>query len=684
MKYRLGLDLGTNSIGWAAVSLDEADAPRGVLDMGVRIFPDGRNPKDNSSNAKKHRLPRGQRRRRDRYLKRRGELLDALVELGLMPQDEDARKALEGHDPYALRARALDDPLEPYELGRALFHLDQRRGFKSNRKTGGEDEKEAKKTRAEIGDLRRKINESGARTLGEFLLRRREKDEPVRARPGQGLYPDRAMYEAEFDRIRKAQAPHHDLNSNQWDRLHDIIFFQRPLKPVDPGWCQLEKGERRAPRALPVAQEFRMLQEVNNLRVRVGIEPERPLQDGERERAMLRLRSGKDINLSKPTRDLKLPSGAIFNLSRGGRKTVEGDQTSKRLGNKGLSGSRWTDLPLDERNEIVSFLLNTEDPEDVRRKAKVEWGLNDEQAEAVANVALPDGYANLSEKAIGKLLPHLEKGLVYSDAVVEAGYPHHSDFRNTEAHERLPYYGEVLERDAVGADPTKDPEEDGEPARYGRIGNPTVHIGLNQLRRVLNRLVEVYGKPEEIVVELVRDLKSNREQKEQYRQQQQEGGQRNEDFKKMLESAEQHVTADALRKLRLWEEQGPPQSRVCPYTGKSLSFDMVVSSQTEVDHILPFSRTLDDSMANKVICMAAANRDKGNQSPHEAFGHNQQGYDYEEILERATELPDNKRWRFERDAMERFEDEEAFLDRQLNETRYLARTARTYLAHLVR
>ncbi len=84
-KYRLGLDLGTNSIGWAAVSLDENDEPCGVLDMGVRIFPDGRNPTDKTSNATQRRLARGQRRRRDRYLQRRNDIMQALVEFGLMP-----------------------------------------------------------------------------------------------------------------------------------------------------------------------------------------------------------------------------------------------------------------------------------------------------------------------------------------------------------------------------------------------------------------------------------------------------------------------------------------------------------------------------------------------------------------------------------------------------------------------
>ena len=309
------------------------------------------------------------------------------------------------------------------------------------------------------------------------------------------------------------------------------------------------------------------------------------------------------------------------------------------------------------------------------------WGLNEDQANPIANVTLPAGYANLSEKAIRKLLPHLEQGLGYWEAAAKE-YGHHSDFREGEAHDELPYYGQALTRDVVGADPKKDPERDGEPARYGRIGNPTVHIGLNQLRRVANRLIEVHGKPQEIVVELARDLKMSKKEKDTLARQQREGGKRNDDFRRMLESAEVEVTPHTLRKLRLWEEQGPRLARLCPYTGTPLSFGMVVSEQTEIDHIIPRSKTLDDSMANKVVCVRGANRAKGNSSPYDAFGHSPPGYDYEQILTRAAKLPDNKRWRFDENAMERFADKEDFLVRQLNETRYLSRTARTYLAHL--
>ncbi len=693
-RFRLGLDIGTNSIGWAAISLDDYANPCGVLDMGVRVFPDGRNPRDGSSNAVKRRIPRGQRRHRDRYLKRRGMLLRTLVNCGLMPAAKSERRDLVTElEPYELRAKALDSPLRPFELGRALFHLNQRRGFKSNRNAGGDDENEAKKTRAEIDTLRGRIEKSGARTLGAFLARRRKKSELVRARPESGLYPDRRMYESEFDKIRNAQEPHHALTPDQWDSLKDVILFQRRLKPVDPGWCTLESGEKRASRALSVAQEIRMLQEVNNLKLRVGFEPERTLNDDERERALKRLRSGKDINLERPTRrELGLASEAKFNLARGGRKAIKGDETSARLMTakkekgekkaKDIFAGRWLKLPLDERNEIVRFLLNTEEPETVRQKARADWGLDAVQSTAVSEAALPTGYANLSEKAMRKLLPHLRVGLVYSEAVIAAGYPHHSDFRNTEAHDLLPYYGEVLERDAVGANPNKDPNKDGNVARFGRIGNPTVHIGLGQIQRVVNKIIERHGKPEEIVVELARELKLNRNRLRELELRNREGGKQNERFRECLASAEREVSADTLQRLRLWEEQGLPQARLCPYTGKPISFEMAIDSRTEVDHILPFSRTLDNSMSNKVLCVAGSNRVKGDRSPYEAFGHNPPGYEYQEILARTEKLPDNKKWRFKQDAMERFEDQYEFLDRQLNETAYLSRTARTYLAHL--
>ena len=142
-RYRLGLDLGSNSIGWCAVLLDGKGTPCGVLDAGVRILTPneeaGRDPQSKQSLAANRRAARSMRKRRDRFLRRRDRLMETLIEHGLMPKDKTERKDLEKLDPYWLRAAALGQRLELPEIGRAIFHLNQRRGFKSNRITDSDD-----------------------------------------------------------------------------------------------------------------------------------------------------------------------------------------------------------------------------------------------------------------------------------------------------------------------------------------------------------------------------------------------------------------------------------------------------------------------------------------------------------------------------------------------------------------
>ena len=159
-NYRLGLDLGTNSIGWAMLGLNQENQPHKILDAGVRIFSDGRNPKDGTPLAVARREARGMRRRRDRFLARKSKLMNCLIRFDLMPKDEIERKKLELINPYELRAKALDETLNQFELGRAIFHLNQRRGFKSNRKEQNSDEKELSKTKQNQEDLAKKIFET--------------------------------------------------------------------------------------------------------------------------------------------------------------------------------------------------------------------------------------------------------------------------------------------------------------------------------------------------------------------------------------------------------------------------------------------------------------------------------------------------------------------------------------------
>ena len=204
---RLGLDIGSNSIGWCLTKGDDR-----VVDIGVRIFADGRDPQSGASLAVDRREARAARRRRDRYIGRRSAFLEALVAHGLMPADTDEAALIAALDPYVLRAKALDAALTPYEIGRALFHLNQRRGFKSNRKAerkaaDSEDGKIASGAKA----LDQAMAEDGADTLGQFLAHRETKRVRMDSEnQDYDFYPQRRHVEFEFRALSwNAQSPHH-------------------------------------------------------------------------------------------------------------------------------------------------------------------------------------------------------------------------------------------------------------------------------------------------------------------------------------------------------------------------------------------------------------------------------------------------------------------------------------------
>lgn len=751
--WRLGLDLGTNSIGWCVFDLKKDEngrqQPVGIRRMGVRIFTDGRDPQSGASLAQARRGPRGARRRRDRYLNRRADLLKALIKHGLMPADPTARKALEALDPWQLRSEGLDRALSPHEFGRVLFHLNQRRGFKSNRKTDrGRDDKEAKdaqdmKAAAKKLDAAIGPGHENARTLGEHLykLHRATFDgshwqpitpanaETVRARPttvkgrnAYAFYPLRSMIAAEFDALWAKQAEHHpELTDATRADIADIIFYQRPLRPVDPGPCtldpeqDLDKRDRRAPLALPIQQDFRILQELANLELFHKANPgmRRSLTLAERDAVYVALKRSEKVTFKRIRILLKIDDVWSFNLESERRDHLKGDIVAVRLAHRDAFGSRWYDGLSDiERQHIVLKLLDEENSEEVIRVGVEIWGLSNDEAETVADTALPDGYGSLGLKALSKIVPILreraarEGGPIrYAEAAQLAGY-HHSDFRDGELLNELPYYGEALSRYTA---PVRSETAPSWERDFGRLANPTVHIGLGQLRKIVNALIERYGPPEELVVELARDLKRTQEEREFIRKQQSENQKKNDGRRELLESVQKSQPGwkpprDAMLRLRLWEELDSDNvaNRRCIYTGKIISRRMLFSEEVEIEHILPFTKSLDDSPANLTVCLLAANRVKMNQTPHESFGNSPTGFDWNEIMLRVSSLPRNKQWRFRSDAMdlvksriarenarlagslpkdalEDIEQTGGFLARQLIDTAYLARVTRQYL-----
>jgi CRISPR-associated endonuclease Csn1 len=691
--YRVGLDVGSNSIGWFVAWLDDNGEPIGLGPGGVRIFPDGRDPKSKESNAADRRVARGMRRRRDRYLKRRGDLMELLIGHGLMPTEETARKALETLDPYELRAKALDETLPPHHIGRALFHLNQRRGFRSNRKTEKSD-KESGAIKIAAGNLQKLMQESGARTLGEFLHRRHRVREPVRtrnrslgAKAEYDFYPMRQMLQDEFDAIWKAQAPHHPSIMTEAARSairDENIFYQRELKQPPVGKCSLDPATDkddlegfRCSWAHPLAQRFRIWQEVRNLAVIETGQSSRSLSKEEGDKVALALIQNGKLSFDKIRNLLKLPTEAKFNLESEKRDHLLGDETAAALSNKKYFGKGWRSLPLDRQIEVVTRLEDEFD-----EKAIIGWlvanaGLDEDTADRVASAFLPDGHSRLGLRAIKRILPFMEGGMNYPDAAKAAGYDHALlPTGELSITGRLPYYGEWLQEDVLGSGDPRDNND----RRWGRFPNPTVHIGLGQLRRVINTLIAQHGAPAEIAVEMTRDFKLTPRKLAELEKEQAQNQKQNEKRAGEIRKLGQAVNARNLLKMRLWEEQGTVVKE-CPYTGETIGIERLFSEETDIDHLIPFSDSWDDSAANKVVCMRYANRDKGKRTPFEAFSKSKgEPYDWDAITRRAAALPRGKRWRFDPDARNHFDKIGGFQARQLNETGWLARVALRYLA----
>ena len=693
-RYRLGLDAGSNSLGWFVVWLNEEGQPAGLGPGGVRIYPDGRDPKSKESNAADRRVARSMRRRRDHYLQRRGNLMAKLIEHGLMPSDEAERKALEALDPYTVRAKALDEEIPSHHVGRALFHLNQRRGFRSNRKTEKGD-KESGAIKVAAGKLQTLIQDKGARTLGELLHWRHQVRDPVRtrnqstgAKAEYDFYPTRQMLSDEFETIWERQAPHHPcMSKDAYDAIRKEIFFQRPLKTPPVGKCSLDPATSkddlegfRCSLAHPLAQRFRIWQEVRNLRATEAGKVDRELSKEDGDRIALALIQNAKLSFDKMRGLLNLSPEVKFNLESEKRDHLKGDESAAKLSHKSLFGKAWRGFSLDRHIEIVTRLEDETDEQFLVSWLEANTELDGEKAERVASAILPDGHSRLGLRAIRKILPFMEAGMNYADAAKQAGYDHALlPTGELSLTGRLPYYGEWLQDDVLGSGDPRDTND----KRWGRFPNPTVHIGLGQLRLVVNALIEQYGPPEEIAVEMTRDFKLSPKKLAELEKEQAENQKKNERRADDIRKLGQAVNASNLLKMRLWEEQNPrdPLDRRCPYTGDVIGIERLLSEETDIDHLIPFSDSWDDSAANKVVCMRGANHYKGNRTPYEAFGKDKgKPYDWEDISQRAASLPRAKRWRFDPNARERFAKIGGFQARQLNETGWLARVAKQYLA----
>lgn len=639
MGYTLGIDMGTASIGWALLRTDKKGGSLGIEAAGARIFEEvvdlvKRVPKNRS-----RREARSARRTLARRKMRRQLLSRLLTEYALLPATQkELDGLLRSTDPYELRKKGLDSELESFELGRVLFHLCQRRGFKSNRKAK---KKEDGYLLTAISALRARIDESGCRTLGEYLLPLPEK---------RRTHTERSMYEHEFALIWEKQSAFSEkLTTELKVKIHNAIFHQRPLKIQKHliGKCTFEPSKKRAPRAILEAQRFRFLQNVNNLKVKDPVTREyRRLNQNERTKLISALEKSKTVGWEKAKKVMGLHEGEVLNLEEGGKDKLLGDSTSYDI--RVVLGKAWDEMSPEKKSYLITDMLTIDNEGGFINRMVTHWGFSPDEAAELAMKELEKGHLRISKKALTKILPFMEEGYPYDIACEKAGYNHYNPEGGSESFDKLP-----------------SPPE---------LKNPVVTKALHESRKVINAIILRYGKPDIIRLEMARDMKLGRKQKEKLLKEQNQNKKSNDAARIILrdEFGIQKPTHEDILKYKLWQECG----MVCPYTGKAISRQMLFSSDVDVEHILPYSRVLDDSFMNKTLCIASENRKvKQNKTPFEAYDG---GDKYSAILQRARCLPYKKRLKFE---MKKINTDE-FVSRQLNDTRYICTEVKCYLAKL--
>lgn len=728
MNYRLSLDLGTTSLGWAVLMLNDAHPPRpkAIAKAGVRIFGTsehgaGRHPKKGTSLAVERRLARSMRRRRDRLLLRKGKMMEALIAFGFFSSNPTAREAMLTVNPYELRSRGIHSVLKPEEFARALFHLNQRRGFQSNRKTDNPDADEGAMKSA-ISRVRDEIKALDLKTVGQLLWHRMQSGAKVRAKNNglagkkllYELYIDRDMVKAEFDALWQKQAEFNPLLFNEIarDKLRDVLTYQRDLKPVLPGRCTFETDQHRAPLALPSTQRYRIYQEVNNLKILSATLDPINLTLPQRDLVVAELEYKAKVTFIGIKRLLGLSGTTQFNLEDVKREELKGNATSAALSKKDMFGDKWFQFEDHFQDTIVEQLFNEESTQKLVDWLSLNCQVDLVRAERIAQTRLPQGYGSLSRLALSKILPELRREVIhYAEAAKRAGY-HHSkitfssevpgktvaiervmpstgEIRIFHTFKELPYYGEYLTRHVGFAD-IKATASDLPEKRFGRIANPTVHIGLNQVREVVNALIERYGHPQEVVVEVARELKQSLDQKRLVQETQAANQVLNNEIRHEVAQIRgcnlDEVTRTDLQKWKLWVELNPKDimDRKCPFSGVQIGKAMLFgpNSEIEIEHLLPFAMTLDDSMGNKTICTRQANGIKKKHTPFEAKpDFEREGWDYAAILQRARHMSAKKRSRFAPDGYENWlKNDAGFLARALNDTSHLSRVASEYLS----
>lgn len=634
MEKILGLDLGVASIGWAMIERSTTTPhQQRILGMGVRIVPLNSDETDEFTKGQPvttnqgRRMSRSLRRGYYRYRLRKQSLVRELRDMGAWEPESismNEPRLSSNLQAYSLRSRAASERISLPELGRVLYHLNQKRGYKSNRKTDGDqDGKKLGDYLQEIKDNATQLSDSGM-TLGQYFHAQLLANPRYRIKGK--TYP-RGCYIDEFDRIWAVQAQHHPavLTEARRKRLRDkIVFWQRPLKSQKGlvSKCTLEPTHRVAPKSSPLFQIVKIWEGLNNVTYhdRDGV---KHFLDHEDKLALYeQLRKGGKMKWTEICKELEIkhrdntPDLKTKESGLEGNTTV--DTLAKAFKKLGIDRPELLELALplvdrvdketgEVRKQIDSAIeeqplyrlwhcvYSIEEEEDLQRKLIADFGFTAEQAAGLSRIDFTrQGYGSKCSRVLRRILPYLMQGETYDKACLAAGYRHSESWT-------------VEERDS------RELAQQLEVIQKNELRSPIVEKVLNQLIHLVNAILADpgLGRPDQIRIEYGRELQQNAEQRERtYRN----NNERDAEAKKHAEVLTEHrvkVNRRNIEKYRLFMAM----DGLCPYCGNRMELGPYLKgANADVDHIIPQSRLFDDSFGNKTACHLTCNREKSDKT----------------------------------------------------------------------
>lgn len=463
-KRILGLDTGTNSIGWAVI--DRFGDQCSLIDSGVHIFTEGVKEEQGKevSKAAERTSYRAMRRGFYRRKLRKIRLLRILSKLGwcpalspellsqwrlkkVYPATPEFMQWLETDDdntitPYRYRVICLHEKLDltqelqRYILGRALYHIAQRRGFRSNRKDQSNDDEKGKVKEA-ISGLSQKIKDEGCEYLAEYFEKLYKEGKRIR-----NQYTSRDNhYVEEFHAICRRQ----ELDEDTVNRLEHVLFDQREPRKHTVGHCLFEPTKSRCKITHPDFEEMRMLQTLNQIRMKTPDDDMlRPLWDEERKAIIPLFQRKSESNFD--FEDIAKKLAKLYGKKCYGYYKTDGDKDIlfNYPMDMGISGSPFTagmvaalgpdwkavidaqyakgeDKKLDDKvNDVWHALSFFDNDEKLEVWLETNLGIEADTAKKVAGIKMVSAYASLSHKVIRKILPYMRRGMIYSYAVMLA------------------------------------------------------------------------------------------------------------------------------------------------------------------------------------------------------------------------------------------------------------------------